>query len=426
MTSVAIAVAMMLVGAAVAFIYMTNSVNAIAGRQDHRIETPSIRDDAAGFRRAFAGAVGDPAFEGNEVDLYQNGDEIFPPMLQAIENSRETIHFSTFVFDAGIIPEQFGEAFVRAAQRGVEVKMLLDSDGAKKVPPSLVARLRAAGCDLKWFRKAEWFDWTKYNRRMHTKLLVVDGSIGFTGGAGIGDDWRGDGRSPGQWRDTHARFIGPAAAGLQAAFVENWNETSGELPVRAAHFPAIRAAGEVPVCVVQSNPSNGTSAAQRAMATLIGGAAQTLWITNAYFIPSAPFIRALVAARARGVDVKILVPGPFHNKPAVRRASRRTWRRLLTGGVEIYEYQPAMVHAKVVVVDGSVTMLGSINFDPRSFTLNAECSAACFSETVSAKAASAFASDLSLARRMTVADLDAASVWSNALDSVCHWVRAQL
>lgn len=426
MISVFVAFAIVAAAALLAFAYMTDSVNAIAARQGRLVEVPIVRDDPVGFRRAFAGTTGSPVYDGNAIELYQNGDEIFPPMLEAIENATKNVHFATFVFDAGVIPDRFAEAFARTARRGVEVRLLLDRDGSKKVLPSLLAKLRDAGCDVRWFRKAEWFDWTKYNRRMHTKLLIVDGSVGFTGGTGIADEWSGDGKSPLHWRDTHARITGSAAAGLQSAFAENWDESTGELRVGSDCFPAFADAGEDAVCVVQSNPSNGTSAAQRAMAALVSGAGKSLWITNAYFIPSPPFIRALAAARQRGVDVKILVPGPFHNKPVVRWASRRTWRPLLAAGVAIYEYQPTMVHAKVVVVDALVTMVGSINFDPRSFTLNAECSVACFSEALSAKSGSAFESDLQLARRVTLEDLDGASVWSNTRDVLCHWIRAQL
>jgi cardiolipin synthase len=389
------------------------------------VSVPRAGDDAATFMRAVAGSAGQQLIAGNEITLYHNGDGIFPPMLDAIDAARHNVHFSTFIFEAGEIPARFADAFAAAAKRGVEVRIVLDRRGCKTIPRQLVESMRKAGCRIAWFRGFRWYDWTRYNHRNHRKLLVVDGEIGFTGGVGISDLWIGKAGAP-AWRDTHVRLRGPAVATVQAAFVDNWNEATGELPIGSSDFPPLGAAGESVVCAVQSNPVNATSQAQRSMAVLIAGATRRLWISNAYFIPPPPFVKALRAAKARGVDVKVLLPGRYIDEAPVRRASRHTWPGLLKGGVEIHEYEPAMIHAKTVTVDGVVSSIGSINFDPRSFALNAEFGIVIFDERLTAEFEKSFTSDLRSARQISIEDIHRLSIGDRMLDIACYWVRAQL
>jgi cardiolipin synthase len=416
----------LIVLAAAVFAYVTASVNAEADREDVIVSVPPVANDVRAFMRALAGAVGDGVRDGNQIVVFQNGVEIFPALLDAIAGASDSIHFSTFVYWTGTIPTKFAAAFAAASQRGVTVRIILDRSGSKKASPELIDLMRRAGCEVRWFRRIHWFDWARYNHRNHRKLLVVDGETAFTGGVGIADEWDGDGDSPTHWRDSHVRILGPAVATVQSAFVDNWNEATGELPVGENHFPELRPAGDIAVCSVQSNPVNATSAAQRSMAVLIAGATHRLWITNAYFVPSPPFLQALRAAKSRGVDVKILVPGRYHNQPAVRRASRHTWRPLLDGNIELYEYERTMIHAKIVVVDGAVTSIGSINFDPRSFALNAEFGIVALDAGVAGQMEKAFVADLRFARRVTVADVDHLSARDKLLDAIYYWVRAQL
>jgi len=407
-------------------IYFNASVNARANREDEVVSMPGTDTDGDALSRAVAAAAGQPAIPGNAVEIYQNGDEIFPPMLDSIAQARSSVHFVTYVYHAGAVPSAFADAFASAAQRGVAVRIVLDSDGAKHASPALIARMRAAGCNVQWFRPARWYDWENYNRRTHRRLLIVDGAIGFTGGVGIADEWSGAGDTPHHWRDTHARITGPAVASLQRAFVDTWNDTTGELVLGAELFPTLTTRGDTTVSIVQSNPANATSTAQRAVAALIASAQRSLAITNPYFVPTPAFIDALCRAQARGVDVKILMPGPYHNKPAVRRASRHTWRRLLTGGVRLFEHQRTMVHAKVIVVDEVMLCVGSINFDPRSFALNAECAAIAFDADLTRAAARQFDNDLQSCREVVLADLEALSPITRAVDGLAYWFRAQL
>jgi len=419
-------VATLIVVAAGAFIYTTIAVNVEAGREDSIVSVPRVGEDAQSFMRALAGSVSQKVAAGNEITLYQNGSEIFPALLGAIAAARESIHFSTFVYEAGEIPSCFGEAFAAAARRGVEVRIVLDRRGCKKIPRDLVASMRDAGCEVRWFRGIKWYNWETYNHRTHRKLLVIDGRIAFTGGVGIADQWSGNADSPNHWRDSHVRVRGPGVAAVQAAFVDNWNEATGELPIGKSYFPSIDSEGESLVCAVQSNPVNATSAAQRSMAVLIAGAARRLWITNAYFVPSPPFVEALCAAKRRGVDVKLLLPGRYQDQPAVGRAGRHTWPRLLEGGVEIYEYKPTMIHAKTVVVDSIVSSIGSINFDPRSFALNAEFGIVVLDEALAARFEDAFVNDLRSAGRIASDHVGHLPIGDRFLDVICYWIRAQL
>ena len=412
--------------AAAVFVYVTASVNAEANREDAVVSVPLVTSDANAFMRALAGAASDHVMGGNKITVFQNGIEIFPALLEAIASARQSIHFSTFIYLSGHIPRQFADAFSAAAKRGVEVRIVFDKSGSKRVSPALMAQMRKAGCKIKWFRPIRWYSWARYNHRTHRKLLVVDGKLAFTGGVGIADEWDGNGDSPAHWRDTHVRVLGPAVASVQAAFVDTWNEATGELPIDEKYFPTLALAGETSMCGIQSNPVFGTSAAQRSMAVLIAGASRRLWIANAYFIPTPPFVQALCAAKARGVDVKILLPGRYHDQPAVRRASRRTWRKLLDGAVELYEYEPTMIHCKIVIVDSSVTSIGSINFDPRSFALNAEFGVVALDRALAKQMEDAFVHDLRLSRRVTAEDLRQLPLHDRLLNIFCYWIRAQL
>ncbi len=409
-----------------AFIYITVAANAEAHHQDRVMNVPEIGTSPDEFLRALHGAAGECISEGNTVDLYQNGDEIFPPMLAAIHASRSTIHFSTYVYWAGVVPETFARALSDAALRGVVVRVVLDSEGTEPMPKGLVQQMRDAGCTVAWFRRMRWFDWMKYNHRTHRRLLIVDGTVAFTGGVGIADEWTGHAQSPAHWRDTHVRLTGPIVASLQGAFTDNWNQCTEELLLHGRDYPKLQPTGDVPVCAVVSTPANGASEAQRVMAACVAGSTRTLHVSNAYFVPPASFIDALCAASERGVDVTILVPGPYHDQKIVQRASRHTWPRLVRAGVRIYEYQPTMMHAKTVIADGELLLVGSINFDPRSFALNAECGVVIVSRRHAADADRYFEDDITRSRQVTLEQLASLGTGNRLVDKLCYWARAQL
>ena len=416
----------LLAGVLLFAIYLTLAVNAEANTQDRVLSVPFAGQDLPGFLRAFHGAVAQEVSRGNHAVVYQNGNAIFPPMLQAIREARSTIHLATYIYWNGDVPHQFTEALAAAAHRGVVVRVVLDSEGAEFIPKQMVSRMTEAGCTVAWFRRAQWFDWTKYNRRSHRRLLVVDGVVGFTGGVGIADEWSGNGDSPTHWRDTHVRLTGPVVATLQAGFADNWNQCTRELLLATRDFPALSPAGSLSVIPILSTPANGASAAQRGYAALIASASRTLRITNAYFVPTPAFVAMLCAACARGVDVQVIVPGPYHDQKIVRRASRHTWRGLLAGGVAVFEFQPTMIHAKTMIVDDVLQLVGSINFDPRSFALNSEFGVVLVDATIAADAERVFTADRDCSWQVTQADIDARGAINRAIDALCYWFRAQL
>ena len=408
------------------FLYWTIVVNADANRQDRTDSAPPAGDDPHAFLRALHGACGEPPSTGNNAQLLQNGDEIFPSMIAAICGSRETVHFSTYVFWRGTVAQQFAELFCETARRGVMVRIVLDSEGADSTPDELVTQMREAGCKVAWYGKARWYTWMRYNRRTHRRLLIVDGELAYTGGVGIADEWAGDADSPKHWRDTHVRLQGPIVSSIQAAFADNWNQCTDELLLNARDYPIIAPAGDIEGCGVVSAPANGSSAAQRTMAACIAGATRTLHITNAYFVPTPAFIGSLCAASKRGVDVKIIVPGPYHDMPVVRHASWHTWPELFRAGIEIFEYQSTMIHCKTLIVDGQLSLVGSINFDPRSFALNSECAVVLADSGLAAAMEHAFQSDLTSCRRMDMSIVSRRSRAGKLRDAACYWIRAQL
>ncbi len=421
------AILLVVVAAALAvFAYLTVIINANANRQDRVDSAPPINADPAAFMRALHGACSEPATTGNHADLLQNGDEIFPAMIAAIKASRETVHFSSYVYWAGAVPDQFAELFCETAKRGVRVRIVLDSEGADPISPAAVKRMRAAGCTVVMYGRARWYTWMRYNRRTHRRLLIVDGCIGFTGGVGIADEWSGHAQAPKNWRDTHVRLTGPVVSSLQAAFADNWNQCTDELLLNARDYPALDRNGNMETCAVVSSPANGSSAAQRTMAACIAGARHSLHITNAYFVPTPAFVSTLCEASARGVDVRVVVPGPYHDMPIVRRASWHVWPTLLAGGVHIYEYQPTMIHCKTLTVDGAVSMVGSINFDPRSFALNSECAVAIADPQVASEMERAFDADVQQCVAIDLATVNARGILARVRDGLCYWVRAQL
>jgi cardiolipin synthase len=412
--------------AILAFIYLTLSLNAESRDQANVVSVPMVASALDEFMRAVGGAAGQPTVYGNTIDLYQNGDEIFPPMLAAIAGTQSTVHFSTYVFWDGTIPDPFAEAFSAAARRGITVRVVLDSEGSSPMKKSVATRMRSAGVNVSWFHRARWYNWTRYNRRTHRRLLIVDGTVAFTGGVGIADEWSGHAQRPKHWRDTHVRVIGPGVTALQSAFLGNWNTCENELLLNERDFPVQMQAGTMTLVPIVSAPSNGTSPAQRVMAACVAAAGRSLHITNPYFIPTRGFRQALGAAVERGVKVQVVMPGPYHDQPIVRRASRHTWRYLVKRGIELYEYQPTMIHAKTLVVDDAVFLVGSINFDPRSFSLNAEAGIVAADTTLAGRMNTVFAAGIAQSTRITLEAI-AERPWANrALDAMCYRVRAQL
>jgi cardiolipin synthase A/B len=312
---------------------------------------------------------------GNRLELLENGDAAFPAMLAAIASARKTVNFEAYIFWSGEVGTRFCTALAERAAHGVAVRVLLDAVGStgRRLNASDVDTMRRAGCHVEFFHsKKPWMLWV-LNHRNHRRVLVVDGTVGFTGGVGFADQWLGNADSREHWRDTQVRVEGPAVRGLQRAFQENWSEVTGEPLVGEEFFPILPPLGTISAAVVPSSPLAPMSGVGRVYAISLAAATKEIWIANSYFLPDETTAGLLVAAVKRGVDVRVIIPSDEENDvPATKAAGRSFSGPLLEGGVKIFEYQPTMFHLKTMVVDGIFATVGSANFDERSFHLNEE------------------------------------------------------
>ena len=338
------------------------------------------------FRRALEGLLGVAATEGNHVDVLRNGDRIFPAMLEAIRQARHTIDFLTFIYWEGSIGEEFADALAERAEAGVRVRVLLDSVGAYSIEKRLVSELEGAGAQLEWFRPVPKTRFWEGNNRSHRKVLICDEEVVFTGGVGIADEWRGDARDPEEWRDTHFRVRGPAVCGLRAAFVDNWAETGRPIFDHGVdRFPEQPQDGRSTVQVVRGAAQAGWSDITTLVRALLRLARRRVRITTAYFNPDSFTCGLLCETARRGVEVDLIVPGPHADKRFVQLASEAQYEDLLAAGVRIFSFQPTMLHAKVMTVDGLVANVGSSNFNSRSLSLDDEVNLAVIDREVVAE-----------------------------------------
>jgi cardiolipin synthase len=341
-----------------------------------------------------------PVVGGNRVDVLLNGDQIFPAKLALIRSARTSITYAEYFYADGGPARDIAEALAERCRAGVPAHILLDGFGTLSMPRDYVQLLKTAGCHVATFRPlGRWVSVGRHNKRNHRRVLVADGRVAITGGSGVSEKWTGDGRVDGHWRETDVRIEGPAARNIQSAFFENWREATGELLGGEPYLSNGRPAGEARAQVIKSSPAGGYDMYTMYLLA-IAGARRSIYLTNPYFLPDDRLEEALLAAAARGVRVVALTPGKIdHN--VVRAASRRGFGRLLQGGIEIFEYQAALLHAKTMVVDGVWATVGSTNFDNRSFVLNDELNVALYDRAAVERLASAFEADLAHSRRVT-------------------------
>jgi cardiolipin synthase A/B len=331
----------------------------------------------------------------NRIEVLTNGEVYYEAELEAIRAAQSSVNLEAYIFQKGEVTRRFVEALTERARAGVEVRLTLDAIGSFASWNSYFKELRAAGGRVSWYHGFRWQTLARINNRTHREIIVVDGRVGFLGGAGFADHWlKGDERNP-RWRDTMFRLEGPAVASLQAAFVENWLEASGEILTDKKFFPPQEEKSQTPALIVDSSPTTGMSTRARILyQTLLASARKSILITTPYFLPDRSARSEMVRAiRERGVEIKIIVPGHHSDHLLTRRSSRRLFGDLLRAGAQIYEYEPAMIHTKTMVIDGLWSVVGSTNFDNRSFGLNDEVNLAANDETLAARIAEDFARD---------------------------------
>lgn len=356
------------------------------------------------FERDIGDLLGPPIVSGNRVTTYRNGDEIFPAMLQAIHHAKRSITFETYIYWDGKIGRAFTEALAERARAGVKVKVLIDGIGGSRLSKSYFDEMKNSGVEVHKFHAFHVYDIYTYqeiDHRTHRKLMVVDGTVGFTGGVGIADLWSGHAQDPKHWRDNHYRIDGPGVAQVQAAFADNWMQTTGVVLEGDDYFPKLKPAGDVDTQMFKSSPTGGAESMQLLMLMFLAHAQKSVRIESAYFVPDGLVRDALEKAAKRGVDVEIIVPGPHIDKQFVRQASRASWGHMLQAGVKIYEYQPTMIHCKLLVVDDMWASIGSSNMDDRSFRLNDEANLNVHDALFAAQQSKIFQDDKAKSRLMT-------------------------
>ena len=418
-----------LVGVALAmFLCVVLGLNFI-GPEKHVLQAPAHRYAVADrqFERVLGSLLGPAVVGGNDIHTLVNGDEIFPDMLAAIRSARHTIDFETYIYWSGAIGHAFAEAIAERAREGVSAHVLLDWVGSQSMDPDALSLMRDAGAKVEIYHPLRWYTLARLNNRTHRKLLVVDGRIAFTGGVGIADEWSGHAQDPDHWRDTHFRVEGPVVGQMQAAFHDNWIKVTGEVDHDEDHFPALHGQpGGVDAQMFLSSPAGGSENMEIMYLLAIAAAEKSVLLEAAYFIPDDLAVQAMLEARARGVHIEIIVPGPINDAKITRYASRSQWGPLLKAGVEIHEFQPTMFHCKVLVVDGLFASVGSTNFDERSFRLNDEASLNVFDSGFAARQTDLFEQDRARSQPYTYEKWARRTLRERAYEWLSSWVASQL
>ncbi len=378
------------------------------------------------FLQTMHALTGSPMTPGNKTEILCNGVQIFPSMLAAIRGAQKTINMEFYIYWDGEVGRLFAEALAERARAGVAVKVILDAVGSSTMSQDLIDFLLRNGIDLEWYHPLRWYTISRFNHRTHRKLLIIDGTIGFSGGVGIADNWLGDAEREDHWRETMIRVEGPVVTQMQFAFMDNWVKSRGELLTGLDYFPQIEPRGDHLAQVIKSSPSEGSSTVKLLYTISIVSAVKSIWISNAYFVPDADTLQALEGAVRRGVDVRVIVPGEHTDVPIVRQASRRYYERLLRRGIRIFEYQPTMMHAKTMVVDGVWSTIGSSNFDERSFRLNDEVNVNVYDEGIAAKVEEAFRQDLARSEEIREHKWLKRPGMQKLREKVASWFKEQL
>lgn len=362
------------------------------------------------FRSLVGALVDEPLMDGAEVVVLTNGKNFYESELKTIQEARQSIHIEAYIFHPSAVADRFIQALEQKALAGVKVRLVIDAIGSMMTPEAYFALLRKAGGQVMWYQPIRLRTLKRFNNRTHRELIVIDGKVGFIGGAGVAAWWdSGDADGP-AWRDTMVRVTGPLAVALQTTFVENWLESAGEVLAISQDFPSCLVRPEplqsLPLeygLVVNSSPTAGKATRARMLfQLLIASARKSIRINTPYFLPDRSVRRELAAAVRRGVVVDVILPGRLNNHPIARRASRRRYGALLNAGVRLHEYEPSMIHAKILIVDQIWSVVGSTNFDNRSFGLNDEVNLAVQGQTLACRLGADFEADLSQCNRVTM------------------------
>ena len=393
-------------------------------RIDHRLQRHHAVS-SPDFRWVMGSVLTPELVDGNRAHALVNGNEIFPAMLESIKAAEQNISLETYIYWSGDIGRKFSAALAERSKQGVQVKVLLDWFGSE-LDEDLLDAMRAAGVEVRRYNPPRWYSLDQINHRSHRRLLVIDGRVGFIGGAGLSDKWSGDAQDPQHWRDTHFKVEGPVVTQMQSAFIDNWIATTGDV-LHDIHFlPRLSPVGDAAAHVFTSSPGGGSKSMQLMYLMSITSAAKSIDLSAAYFVPDEVALASLLEALRRGVKLRIVLPGAHMDESLVMHASRAKWGSLLEAGAQIYEYQPTMFHVKVMVVDGLWTSVGSTNFDSRSFSINDEANMNVYDAAFAGRQIEIFENDIEHSRRVTLREWQARSWWTRSLDIAATALDSQL
>lgn len=382
--------------------------------------------DSPEFLTTITGATGLAFTHGNRIVLLNNGDEFYPAMLHAIARARTSITIEAYIYWEGEIGRTFAKALAERARSGVRVKILLDAVGSSAIGNDILEILESGGCQVAWYNPIKWYSIGRFNNRTHRKSLIIDGCVGFTGGAGIADQWLGNAQDEHHWRDMQIRIEGPAVTPLQTGFAQNWLERTRELVSGPMYYPPIEPAGPHVALTIMSSPVTGASTVRTMYYLSIICARRTIWLANPYFVPDAPAIDTLIEAKQRGVDVKIMVSGMKNDNWLSRQNSIRLYGRLLRAGIEIYEYERTLLHHKTMVVDGAWATVGTTNFDNRSFAHNEESNVCFYDQELVRRMEETFREDLQACTRVDFHTWQRRGVWARSQELVAAFLQEQV
>jgi cardiolipin synthase len=338
----------------------------------------------------------------SRFEVLTNGAQFYPAMLDAIRSAKSSVNMECYIFRNDEIGGQFMTAMAERARAGIPVTLVVDAIGSMWLSISAARRLRRDGVRVEFYQRVKWYRLARINNRTHRELLIVDGRVAFVGGAGVGDQWSTGEHGKRPWRDTMARITGPVVSAIQGVFAENWVECCGEILTGQEYFPELKPCGDTTAIVVKSSPADRATAARVAFQLLLEGSARTVRITTPYFLPDRSMRRAFIETARRGVKIDIIVPGSHTDQRWVRIVSRRKYRELLREGIRIYEYRTGMIHAKIFNVDERWVVLGTTNFDNRSFEHNDEVNVAIRDEKMSSRLKEDFQQDLKGCEEVTL------------------------
>jgi cardiolipin synthase len=362
---------------------------------------------------------------GNDIRILTGGAQFYPAMLDAIRGARESVNMECYIFRKGDTADRFVEALAERGRAGIRVRLVLDAIGSLGTFRRVAGKLRESGCRVELYQRLAWHRLSRLNNRTHREVLVVDGRVAFVGGAGIADCWEKPvGRKP-TWRDMMARVEGPIVPNIQGIAAENWLECCGEILTGVESYKPGVQAGSCAALAIRSSPADRATASRVLFQMLVEASTASVRIATPYFLPDRAFRRALGRTARRGVKITVIVPGGHTDQRWVRLASRRMYGGLLTCGIRIFEYQPAMMHVKMLIVDDLWGVIGTTNLDNRSFEHNDEMNVAIRDAGIADRLKQDFERDLSDSREITLRVWHQRPLWEKLIGPVASILERQ-